>query len=86
MHYRIGTDYASKSQPKKEEAVKWTWQMIGLLASIAVGMQDSFTPNKSASVVVVLARPIDTRIQQGSLVNCAITKSETEYLEITCAD
>jgi hypothetical protein len=60
--------------------------MLDLLASIAVGIQDSFAPNKSPSVVVVLARPIDTRIQQRLLVNCAITKSETEHLEITRAD
>ena len=60
--------------------------MLDLLASIAVGIQDSFAPNKPPSVVVVLARPIDTRIQQRLLVNCEITKSETEYLEITCAD
>ena len=60
--------------------------MLDLLASIVVGMQDSFATSKSPSVVVVLARPIDTRIQQILLVNCAITKSETEHLEITCAD
>jgi hypothetical protein len=64
--------------------------MLDLLASIAVGMQDSFqdsfATNKSPSIVVVLARPIGTRFQQRLLVNCAITKSETEHLEITCAD
>jgi hypothetical protein len=60
--------------------------MLDLLASIAVGMQDSFATSKSPSVVVVLARPIGTRIQQRLLVNCAITKSETQYLEITCSD
>jgi hypothetical protein len=60
--------------------------MLDLLASIAVGMQDSFTPSKSPSIVVFIARPVDTRIQQRLLVNCEITKSETEYLEITCAD
>ena len=60
--------------------------MIGLLASIAVGVQDSFTPNKSPSIVVFLARTESTRSQQAFLVNCEITKSETEYLEITCAD
>lgn len=60
--------------------------MLDLLASIAVGMQDSFAANKSPSIVVFIARPVDTRIQQRLLVNCEITKSETEYLEITCAD
>ena len=60
--------------------------MLDLLASIAVGMQDAFAPNKSPSIIVFLARPVDTRIQQRFLVNCEITKTETEYLEITCAD
>ena len=60
--------------------------MLDFLASIGVGIQDSFAPKKSPSIVVVLARPIDTRIQQRLLVNCEITKSETEYLEVTCAD
>jgi hypothetical protein len=60
--------------------------MLDLLASIAVGMQDSFAPNKSPFIVVVLARPIETRFQQRLLVDCEITKSETQYLEITCSD
>jgi hypothetical protein len=64
--------------------------MLDLLASIAVGMQDSFqdsfATNKSPSIVVVLARPIGTRFQQRILVDCEITKSETQYLEITCSD
>ena len=60
--------------------------MLDLLASIAVEMQDSFAPSKSPSIIVFLARPVDTRIQQRFFVNCEITKSETEYLEITCAD
>ena len=60
--------------------------MLDLLASIAVGMQDSFAPNKPLSIVVVLARPIETRFQQRLLVDCEITKSETQYLEITCSD
>jgi hypothetical protein len=60
--------------------------MLDLLASITIGMHDSFAPSKSPSVVVFLARPVDTRIQQRFLVNCEITKSETEYLEITCVD
>jgi len=49
-------------------------------------MQDSFAPNKSPSIVVVLARPIETRFQQRLLVDCEITKTETQYLEITCSD
>jgi len=57
--------------------------MLDLLASITIGMHDSFAPSKSPSVVVFLARPVDTRIQQRFLVNCEITKSEPEYLEIT---
>ena len=60
--------------------------MLDLLASIAVGMQDSFTPIKSPSIVVVLAQPIETRNNQRLLVNCEITKSSAEYLEITCTD
>ena len=60
--------------------------MLDLLASIAVGMQDSFTPIKSPSILVVLAQPIETMNHQRLLVNCEITKSSAEYLEITCAD
>jgi hypothetical protein len=60
--------------------------MLDLLASIAIGMQDAFAPSQSPSIIVFLARPVGTRIQQRFLVNCEITKSETEYLEITCAD
>ena len=60
--------------------------MLGLIASIAVGMQDSFAPAQGPSIVIVLAGPVETRNQQRLLVNCEITKSSAEYLEITCAD
>jgi hypothetical protein len=60
--------------------------MLDLLASIAVGIQDSFAPSKPPSIVVVLARPIETRFQQRLLVDCEITKTEIQYLEITCSD
>jgi hypothetical protein len=63
-----------------------TGKMLDLLASITIGMQDSFAPTKSPSIVVVLASPVETRNQQRLLVNCEITKTSTDYLEITCAD
>jgi hypothetical protein len=60
--------------------------MLDLLASIAVGTQDSFAPQQSLSVIVVLAGTIDARNWQGQrlLVDCEITRVSPEYLEITC--
>jgi hypothetical protein len=60
--------------------------MLEILASIAFEMQDSFAPNKAISIVVVLARPTETRLQKRLLVDCEITKIKDQYLEITCAD
>jgi len=60
--------------------------MIDIPASIAAQAHDSFRRSETTSVVVVLAGPIDNRIQRKILVSCEVTKLSEDYLEITCAD
>lgn len=57
-----------------------------LLAGIPNGIQDTFSAPVAPPIVVVLAGPKGTNIQQRLLVNCMITKAPGEYMEITCAD
>jgi hypothetical protein len=57
-----------------------------LLANTPHGIQDTFSAPVAPPIVVVLAGPKGTNVQQRLLVNCVITKVPGEYMEITCAD